>query len=1009
MKKIFAMLIAMAMAVGMTGSLPLTTAETEISVTEFLSNFNQSDFGTTSATQFDLGTTIGEEQPNSDTISVKMPIAETKLQTQRQALAAKYPRDGAAKGDGYEDVIENDNGSKYTIKYDDNDNVVSKILTLPSTVKLYIGSSGEIYFYNGEERTKVENGITAFDVEDIIGDTAEPTIYAKDGLLYGYKYRSYEYENEYYSTFNPEYEGVENVLIACPRAWVGEVTVENGTALIDSYAFATCAAVTSVTVPGSVDTICMGAFQDCVSLTDVSIGEGVTGIEDSTFWNCVSLQNVTVPDSVGFIGDYTFYECNALETVEIGSGLSYIGGGVFYACTALTDINVSEDNQAYSSIDGVLFNKNATDLIKCPTAKTGDFAIPSGVVNVINNAFEDCIYIKSITIPEGVVDIGDNAFNCCKLIKSIVIPNSVTSIGEVAFYNCISLTSATIGTGVMRICNAAFTSCTVLTDINIPDSVTYMGHSVFYKCYSLESITIPGSVEAINQGTFDSCTSLKSVTIENGVTMVGQGAFQDCHSLTEITIPASVLSFGDWPFYACTSLAEINVDKDNSDFASVDGILFDKDITRLIVCPPAFAGDYVIPDTVTEIYEYAFQNCALLTSVVIPDSVTAIGWVAFDRCTSLAEVTIGAGITDSYIQDVFTNCTGITEMNVSQDNPTYISIDGVLYSKDMTSLLLCPPGKSGSIMIPSSVTDIDYSAFYACKNLTEFNVESGNENYASQDGVLFSKAMNMLIACPEGKVGKYEVPSSVTYVYSYAFAGCTLLTAITVSADNENLASVDGVLFSKDMTTLYAYPAGKTGSYAIPSSVDDIEYGAFYGATSLTGIDIPTSVGYIGDYTFYNCTSLTSVTLPESADGYGVWISFAAFKNCTSLTELIAPKKTGISYDNAFDGCDNLTIYGYPADIYDDFRRPENYARSNDIPFINIERERLVQGDIDDNKVLGITDLVIVSKAAIGRGSVSVELISAADLNDDGVINAVDISIVKYLLFRPLAHTPTSD
>jgi hypothetical protein len=118
---------------------------------------------------------------------------------------------------GIETVVKEDNGATYITQYDasgkGNKIVLSKTLRLPSNAKLYVGSAGEIYFYNNNTHSKVENGITAFDVEDVVG---EPTIYAKDGLLYGYKYGEYNYGyEEYYYSYNSNYEGFENVLFAC--------------------------------------------------------------------------------------------------------------------------------------------------------------------------------------------------------------------------------------------------------------------------------------------------------------------------------------------------------------------------------------------------------------------------------------------------------------------------------------------------------------------------------------------------------------------------------------------------------------------------------------------------------------------------------------------------------------------------------------------------------------------------------------------------------------------------
>lgn len=220
-------------------------------------------------------------------------------------------------------------------------------------------------------------------------------------------------------------------------------------------------------------------------------GVAVTKIGNFAFGECEALTSVTIPESVTSIGDDAFRYCKFLTSVTIPDSVTSIGDDVFTLCYALISINVSEANDYYSSVDGVLFNKDITAIIKYPAGKTDtEYIIPDSVTNIDVSAFESCKTLTSITFPNGVTSIGEYAFAGCESLTSVTIPNGVTSIEKSAFGVCKNLTSVTIPNSVTRIRKLAFAYCEALTSITIPDSVTYIDLYAFFKCNTLTSVTI---------------------------------------------------------------------------------------------------------------------------------------------------------------------------------------------------------------------------------------------------------------------------------------------------------------------------------------------------------------------------------------------------------------------------------------------------------------------------------------------------------------------------------------
>ena len=736
------------------------------------------------------------------------------------------------------------------------------------------------------------------------------------------------------------------------------ITIPNSVTSIGGDAFEGCTSLTSITIPNGVTKICASAFSGCTSLTSITIPNSVTEIGSWAFYGCTSLTSITIPDGVTSIGYRAFSGCTSLTSITIPNSVTSIGNWAFESCTSLTTIDVEIGNNNYTSVNGVLFNKDKTELICYPAGKTD----------------------KSYNIPDSVTSIGDWAFSGCTSLTSITIPNSVTEIGEHAFYNCTSLTNITIPDSVTEIGWSAFSGCTSLTNITIPDSVTSIGGDAFRGCTSLTNITIPDSVTSIGGDAFRGCTSLTSITIPNSVTEIGSWAFYGCTSLTSITIPDSVTSIGDSAFCNCSMLMNVEIPvsveeigdrafgylNDESTLETIANDLFaiycedsvaaryaeDNNIPHRVPC----TGEHTYSDEWTVDRESSFDNfgvkshhctkCGFATDitmipqkyeliyetdeegklyvsgyrgkpvdVVIPaevdgKSVTGIGKYAFSGCKSLTSITIPDSVI-SIGDYAFSGCTSLTGIDVEVGNNNYTSVNGVLFNKDKTELICYPAGKTDkSYTIPNSVTRIDNGAFRGCISLTSVTIPDSVTSIGDSAFYWCTSLTSITIPDSVTSIGEsafedcsslisITIPNSVTSIGDYAFHGCSSLTAIDVEVGNNNYTSVNGVLFNKDKTELICYPAGKTDkSYNIPDSVTSIGESAFEDCTSLTSIMIPDSVTEIGSGAFSGCTSLTNITIPDSVTSIGE----SAFNGCTSLTSITIPDSVTSIGDWAFEG-----------------------------------------------------------------------------------------------------------
>ena len=271
-------------------------------------------------------------------------------------------------------------------------------------------------------------------------------------------------------------------------------------------------------------------------------------------------------------------------------------------------------------------------------------------------------------------------------------------------------------------------------------------------------------------------------SVLDGTVVICDKAFRWCEILLGITLPSSVTSIGKWIFSGCWNLKEINVAESNKFYRTIDGVLYTKDLKTIIRYPQGKENEnFVIPSGVTSIGELAFSNCIDLQKITLPSSVTNIGERAFSYCNNLQEITLPSGVT-SIGDFAFVGCDNLQGIKVTENNRAYKAIDGVLYTKDSKTIICYPKGKEDvKFVIPSSVTSIGDSAFRGCRNLQEIKVVESNSTYKAIDGVLYTKDLRTLICYPVGKKDKkFVIPSTVTSIGFRAFSTCSNLQEINI-------------------------------------------------------------------------------------------------------------------------------------------------------------------------------------------------------------------------------------
>ncbi|MGN1104128.1 MAG: leucine-rich repeat protein [Candidatus Coproplasma sp.] len=715
-------------------------------------------------------------------------------------------------------------------------------------------------------------------------------------------------------------------------------------------------------------------FEGMSRLQSVDFGDAkLTNIDNYAFRYCDSLQTLTIPEGVTYIGRFAFYGDKSLTRLDVPASVDYIGRYAFYGAENLniyfTSSSLPENLQEdwdkgiagyYVGVTNVIDNGDW----QYATLSDGGISIISytgtetlldlttldlgGDIRQIGGYAFYRSQVTSITLPETLTQIQRYAFAYSD-IQSITIPANVSFIGQYAFYyTAISQVTFAQGSSLQKIEQHAFSENKYLTQITIPASVKELGTYAFYNSAiesvtfesgsglttipahafantKLDSVTIPDSVNCIDDNAFRDCLSLNTLTLGSADNLqVHANAFYNT-DITTLNIPANLEYIGEYAFVGLQNLTAYNVDANNAKYKSVDGVLYNKDGSKLITFPAGREGSFTVPKSVETIGFGAFENTKL-ESVDFESGINllTLGYRAFYNAQNLTTVSIPASVVsiDYY---AFAMCGKLETVNFAKDNKLTGIYEGAFYG--------CNNLKN--IVIPDSIIEISDFAFYGCSSLTSLPISQTSNLKGIFDYAFAYTGITEL-----------TIPETVIDIGAYAFRGARLKTVVIPNANAQQLiigigAFADcndlveitlpfiGASFEDAEISWFGYIFGAGGYQAnstyIPESlktvtitegINAIGTGAFYGIQSMEKINLPESITMVYSYSFCNCSAKYSFVNAISVEGNVIdGTFFQAYRSAggysiyyvggISGTLTLADGITRIE-QNAFTGCANL-------------------------------------------------------------------------------------------------------
>ena len=777
----------------------------------------------------------------------------------------------------------------------------------------------------------------------------------------------------------------------------GEGTIVCASAITRISGFNNCEELKEITLPESVNSIVGSAFDGCnldkliLPTTITSIGFSNCKIsqlviDNTDFWFNVNFKGFTeatlydklynkiseinVPNNITSISSSLFKNIKGLETVNISSSISEIGEEAFYNCSDLNTINIESNNDILIQKSAFRYcenleNINTTSTINinggynfenCKKLKKLPALSPS-MITIYSSTFESCESLESVTIPDNIKTINSYAFSDCISLKTVQLSKNVKVIPENCFYNCSSLVEIDISNVTQSIGAHAFENCTNLTSVTLGyldvysyafantgissislDASKYIADGVCANCKNLVSIEIGTYIKEIGSSAFSNCDNLEYVTIPNNVTKLSS-SFTNCPKLKEVNVGSGVTNLDSSTFEnSGDGDLVINVDENNLNFCSENGIVFNKNKTILHIYKlDKLQDEYTIPETVTTI-RGAFYDCKYLRNVIfhagvttidggsfkncifeeliLPENLTSLAYGAITKCTNLTNVYIPSNITKN-VEYNFDGCHKLI-INVNENNSAYTAIDGVLFDKGKTKLLryrkdeivpnyeipnietLITIGNNSfasctylkNITIPNTITSIGAYAF-SSTGLVTINLPNSVtliNNYAFSGSDLESIQMNDCVCTIKSHAFDAD---NIEYIYVNSleqWLSCTIDTSSSFFNPFEKGAGLyinNKLLTDLSLSGNYNIVPGTFTYYKhlnkINLDITSIEVNSFRGCTNLKEAII--NCDTIKGYTFFDCENLETIYVGEKVSS----IEDVAFNNCSSLKKVNVP------------------------------------------------------------------------------------------------------------------------
>lgn len=668
-------------------------------------------------------------------------------------------------------------------------------------------------------------------------------------------------------------------------------------------------------------------------------GIPVTTILESAFNGCNNLREVNIPDTIELVGSSAFSGAANLESIHV------------YAVSGNHDIY-------YSSHEGVLIRHDMGSVFidSVPRAKTGTFEIPEYVGLIQSKTFQ-LSNLSKVIISKNVEVIYEKAFYRCEKLEAVEFAGGRTTpvtLDISMFYSCPNITYIKLPANINQFSTDIFGNLKKLDTIDVepggtmygsvdgmltnaledtilyvpktlsgsftvPKGIQYIGASAFAGCTGLTAITIPNYVKSIGANAFADCTRVKSVTFEGGRKndlTIENRAFAGCATLDTVTFHGSndgtlekgAITIGSYAFAPATEGEKrlrtvafrdgVNVTAIGSyafaNQSALYSLTFGQNIRVEEIGASAFSGDSLIPTlsipaTTLRIGDSAFKNCTGITTVTFAEGGNEVqfGNGAFSGCSRITQINLPATLVD-FNGSVFKGCDLISQINVASNSPYLTSENGVLYSKDYTSLLYYPKALDADWATLSklrwdTITTIGESVFEENTKVTSFIIMPGVTTIGTNAFYNCTNLQSLTYQAAEAGQGKHLT------IGNKAFSGCKKLATVSIP----------------DYTTSIGNDAFRQNSFAsfvMPSAVTTIGSAAFRGNTKLAAITITASITSVGSGAFYGCTALAEVTFVEGGSllTLGTVAGEGVFQGCLNLTAIDMKNRVTVVGGHAF-------------------------------------------------------------------------------------------------------------